>query len=239
MQKRFNLNPFGFIGVIFTLLGSIFFILGIVLFFSTNTFMDRAVEVDAVISDITTYHRDHKQYHDVYVDYEFEGEEYTGIELGTYTTGMHIGQDIEILCDPDNPYKVMTSGAPVFVLLCFSGIGGIFLIIGLAFLISVIKKSKLKKRLLESGMRIKGTITDISRDQSIRINNRHPFRIYCEYHDVNKNLLYKFKSSILTFDPTYSYQVGDPIDIYVDPNNWKKNYVNAVDRFADRTVDFT
>jgi len=239
MKKNSSSNIGAFLGIFFTIFGAVFFLIGIIVFIRTNDFISNGVEVDAEISDIHSFAGSNRHKHDVYVDFEYEGVEYKDVYLNVYIQGMHEGEEIEIICDPDDPYNITIKSASTLFLVIFSGVGGVFLIIGISMLaFHLIRKGKVKY-LLENGMKISGVITDMSRDMRFEINGVHPYRIYCEYNDSSKNLLYKFKSDLLSFNPNNCYKVGDPIDIYVDPNNWKKNYVNAVDRFADRTVDFT
>ena len=227
------------LGSVLIIFGTVFFIIGISIFVNERNFISRGEEVEAEISDINAFGSSGRNHHNVYVTFEYEGKEYSNVYLNTYLPGMHEGDSIEIICDPDDPSKITTKGSSILFLVVFSGIGGVFLIVGISILVCHFHNQGNIKYLLKNGMKISGVITEMSRDMKFEINGVHPFRIYCEYTDPTKNLRYRFKSKLLSFDPNDSYHIGDSIDIYVNPNDWRKNYVNAIDKCSGRIIDLT
>ncbi len=128
------------IGVIFFLFGVVFLIVPIVSVVGWEDFKKDAVPVSATISDIRTHTSrsrssssgKRRTYHDVYVEYEYEGESYYE-ELDHYTSGMREGDVLDILIDPDDPSKnrsepYLFSGIMAIVGLIFGGIGAGFLV---------------------------------------------------------------------------------------------------------------
>lgn len=80
----------------------------------------------------------------VYIDYTFDGTEYTHKEYGKYDSSMDNGGKVYIFVNPDNPEQFMTdtSGNIFFVIL-----SAVFLAIGVGGVIYNVKKlNDLKKR---------------------------------------------------------------------------------------------
>lgn len=183
-------------GTIFGGIGLIFFILGINLTIDAFEFKEIAVSVSATITDIETYTErdsdgDRHTYHDVYVEYVYEGETYTD-ELNEYSSSMREGKTIPVLIDPNNPSEATYEKMAITGPLMFAGIGGIFAVIGIGFIISLIKDVLLKIKTKREGTEIYATITDMKEDLSIRVNGIHPIYLVCEYEDgTNK---YEFRS---------------------------------------------
>lgn len=226
-------------GGIFALVGTIIIIVGIITNVKMSQFKESAVEVNGVIEDIVIEEHTDETDYDVFVAFEYDGEYYEDVHLDFYSSSMYEGQEIELLIDPDNPTDVHTSDGDLFFTLMFVGLGGLFALIGYIILIVSILNKKKKAGLLERGQHIYGEIESMEQDYSITINGRHPFRIYCKYKNPTDGYIYKFKSDTLDFNPWDSYKTGDSIDIYVDPDNFKKYYVDAVDKAADIVRDYT
>ena len=73
------------------------------------------------------------------------------------------------------------------------------------------------------------------------VNGRHPYVIYCAYEDEYNNTVYYFKSENLWYDPSFRFAIGSEIDVYVDPKDYSKNYVDTEKNYGhgSRIVDFT
>ncbi len=239
MNKFMTKNFMAIFGGIFALVGTIFIIVGIMANVKSSQFKEYAVEVNGVIEDIVIEEHTDETDYDVYVSYEYDGVYYEDIHIDFYSSSMYEGQEIDLLIDPDNPTDIHSSDGDLFFTLMFVGLGGLFALIGYIILIVSILNKKKKARLLESGQHIYGEIESMEQDYSITINGRHPFRIYCKYKNPTDGYIYKFKSDTLDFNPWDSYKAGDSIDIYVDPDNFKKYYVDAVDKAADIVRDYT
>lgn len=235
MQKHF-LTIFG---SIFALVGFILLIVGIISNVKSSSFKESAVEVNGVIENIfVEYHGDKTDY-DVFVSYEYDGEYYEDVQIDFYSSDMYEGQEIDLLIDPENPIDVHSAEGDLFFTIMFVGMGLLFALIGFIVIIVQFTHKKKNANLIENGRHIYGEIETMEQDYSVTINGRHPFRIYCKYNNPSDGYIYKFKSDLLDFNPWDSYKVGDSIDIYVDPDNFKKYYVNAVDKAADIVRDYT
>lgn len=106
----------------------------------------------------------------------------------------------------------------------FGGIGLLFFIIGLPFLIVAINKRKDMNRLLESGVQAEGIITNVVLDYYVRVNNRHPYRAECKVTDPVTGAVYLYSSPRIMKDITHLE--GSTVTVYYDPDNRKKYYVD-------------
>ena len=118
------------------------------------------------------------------------------------------------------------------------GIGLVFFAIGLIFVALIVKKNRKIKWLLENGQVIHGTVTEIVFNTCVNVNGRHPRVVYCSYQDPGTGMIYQFKSRNIYDSITNCIAIGDSIDIYVDPENYAKNYVD-VDKPMERIVSYT
>ena len=66
------------------------------------------LRLTAVISDIRIEYDGDDTNHTVYVDYELDGKSRTA-QLDSYSSGMRIGNELEILVDPGDPSSAMTN----------------------------------------------------------------------------------------------------------------------------------
>lgn len=216
-----------FIGVIFFLVGAVFLIIMAANTSAWAEFKKDAVPVTAEITDIDTYtkrsvsSKKRKTYHDVYIEYEYEGKTYTG-ELNYYSSGMKRGDDVEIFIDPENPSE--SKSDPLIV----SGIMGIFVIIfggiGSAFLVFEFKKSRYINRLIADD---KFVYADYSHEEraNVTVNNvRYNQAVFVYEDGFGRKLMFKSEPYHPNSRP---YIQGDSKKVYVDmENNPKKYYVS-------------
>ena len=122
-------------------------------------------------------------------------------------------------------YEPGTMGTgPIMFLSIFGGIGLIFVILGLIFLICSINKRNSIKRLLDNNEHVTARIIDVIQNHNLRINGMHPFHLVCQYDDVYGGRPHVFQSDYIMYHP------GDVKDftvkVYVDKSNWNKYYVD-------------
>lgn len=111
---------------------------------------------------------------------------------------------------------------------------GIFIGVGLAvvFIFAILlnnennKESK-NRHLIAGGHVLNGTIKDFARDLTRSVNERHPFVVVCSYIDEFTGIEYVFKSEPMLQNPEINLVIGDSVRIYVNPNNYKENYVDV------------
>ena len=228
-----------FMGCIFTILGIGFLVGGFILTKNLNAFMERAIAVDGVITEIVYDNVNENSSDDVFVSYEYDGQMYDHVQLNYYSSGMYEGKELTLYVDPDSPRKIETAEGNRTLLIVVFAVGGFLTIVGIpTILTSYLRKLK-NNKLAETGQHIYGTIESIERDTSVTVNGRHPFRVYCNYKNPADGMTYKFKSDCLYFNPNDSYKVGDSVDVFVNPDNYKKYYVEIIDKTANTVKDYT
>lgn len=108
--------------------------------------------------------------------------------------------------------------------LIFTLLGGIISVIGLAFLIWVIRKKRAIKKVIQGGHTVSAVISEISINYSVEVNGRNPYVIVCQYQDPVTGILHIFRSGNIMFNP------GDlthrEVSVFVDPQNFNHYYVD-------------
>ena len=125
----------------------------------------------------------------------------------------------------------------VFVLM-FSGLGSIFLILGVAFLIIEIKKRNRCNRLLAEGYYIYAEVLEVNQNFNVQYGNHgHPYVIKCGYTDEN-GTLHIFKSRNIIRYPGNNL-IGQQVRIYLDRNDYNnyKNYYMDIDEILPNVVE--
>ena len=106
----------------------------------------------------------------------------------------------------------------------FGGIGLLFLIIGLPFLVFGIRKRNTKARLLETGVQAVGIIKSIEKNLQVTVNGRHPYKAECQVTDPVTGEIYLYSSE--SFMKNIDYLVGGQVTVYYDPDDRSKYYVD-------------
>ena len=125
----------------------------------------------------------------------------------------------------------------IFVLM-FTGLGSIFFVLGVVFLIIEIKKRNRCNRLLAEGYYIYAEVLDVNQNFNIQYGNHgHPYVVKCGYTDEN-GTLHIFKSRNLTKFPGNNL-IGQQVRIYLDRNDYNnyKNYYMDIDEILPNVVE--
>lgn len=209
---------------IFLGFGILFFLLGILL----GTVLggqnkEDYTPVTATISDIVRYNDSHS----VYIDYEFEGEQYTGIRYNVYKSSMRVGKQIDVMVNKYNPTSFYIGNLGPIFLLSFSGFGLVFGLIGGIPLIIFNKKAKHMKKLMSTGQAVWGTVEEVCVNRNVTVNGRHPKYFVVKYEDDGIiTATSHFKSGSFFLPGDGSELIGRNIKIYLNPQD-RKDY--AVD----------
>ena len=239
MRKDYLFNYL--FGGVFAFIGLVFLIVGIFAYKDYANALLKGKEVTAEITDIE--HRSHgdKDYHDVYLTYTYDGITYSDVEISFYSSTMYIGEKIAVYVDPLNPSDVMAVKGENLVGIIFLIIGIVYIPIGAPFLIYPFVKEHNIRKLLENGRCVYGVITEIVCNGSITMNGRHPYFVICNYFDPASGKTYKFKSQNSYKSLNDYFNVGDSIAIYINPDNYKKYFVDirTATENDSRIVDYT
>lgn len=202
-------------------------------------FRQSAAKITGNIADITSYYdSDGDVHHEVFVTYMFEGERYERVRLSEYNSTMHVGGNIALLCDPENPEKVKTESGIYIAVIVLAIMGISFFGVGTILLIISIKKRIQRKYLIENGRVLHATVERIDLNRNISINSQNPYIIYCTWKDEYADTLYRFKSDNLWTDPSPVFYKGSEIDVCVDAKDFSKYYVDAQQILSQRAFNF-
>ncbi len=229
-----------------TIFFSIFAVVGIgsligavLLFVNESRFRKTAVNITGEVVDIVSHYNHGKSYREVFVTYTFEGQTYEGVELMGDGINMYVGKSISLLCDPENPGRVRTESGFLLVTIILTFVGTVFSCVGIIPMVFVAKKKQKRKRLLANGRVLHATVERVDRNTSIAVNGQNPYVLYCSWKDEYADVLYRFKSDNLWTDPSFLFDSGSEINVYVDGNDFSKYYVDAERGLAQKVVDFT
>ena len=239
MKQKRNSFMVLFCGI-FLVGGAIFSAVGITMALADSGFRERAEEITAEITGISSYRAsDGDRRHNVYVTYQYDGRVYEDIELNFYRSGMYEGQEIPLLCDPENPGHVKSPGGMLLLEMVFLLIGILFMGIALVFIAVSRNKARRRKKILSSGKRLSAIVEQIAVNTSYVMNGRNPYQIYCYYRDEYKDVIYRFKSEDLWINPNVVLQPGDTIDVYVDGEDYSRYHVDAESILDKKVKDYT
>lgn len=225
---------------IFLVVGAIFTVVGIAMALADFSFRERTEEITAEITIISSYRdTDGDRRHNVYVTYQYDGRVYEDIELNFYRSGMYEGQEISLLCDPENPGHVKSPGGMLLLKMVFLLIGILFMGIALVFMAVSLTKAHRRKKILSSGKRLTAIVEQIAVNTRFVMNGRNPYQIYCYYRDEYKDVIYRFKSEDVWINPNVVLQPGDTIDVYVDGEDYSRYHVDAESILDKRVKDYT
>lgn len=106
----------------------------------------------------------------------------------------------------------------------FGGIGLLFLLIGIPFLVVALRKRKMIRMLLERGVQTVGIIKNIEKNLQVTVNGRHPYKAECQVTDQYTGEIYLYSSE--SFMKNIDYLVGGQVTVYYDPDDRSKYYVD-------------
>lgn len=228
-----NKNKKSFVPWLLILMGLVFIAVSVFLFQLELRFLREGIEIDALITRIeVTEDSDGDTSHNVYVDYEVDGKEYTGRNLGTYTAGMYEGKTIRIRYLPGQPTKIAYAEFELAAPVAFAAAGLIVLLFGIVPPVLKAAKSGKLGRLKKNGREIEATISEINVKYNVTVLGKHPLKLVCT--DAHG---YTFTSHAV-YEDEHLFKIGDKITVYYDPRN-EKNAMIDVPGYLKGTADET
>ena len=211
--------------IIFTVVGVLFFFIGVVVLLDPIRFKED--EVMALITEIRSYENDNGEMeHEVDVRYEYEGINYE-VTLDTYNSNMREGLWIPIVAEKNETMNVRDEANKEIVATCFIVIGLLTALVGGVSIIKECRNKKRYKTLKATGKRLIATINRITINTRIAVNEEHPYIIWCSYVDGFSGATFEFKSEDVWNDPYEVCDVGSPIEVWVNPNDYLEYYVDV------------
>ena len=138
---------------------------------------------------------------------------------------LHSGNKVKIYYDPSFPEKI-DFGDTISYNMRGVVLGGLLFILGLFLFLRFYLKEKANKKLIKSGRRIAADFVSVERNEKYRMGDKNPWRIKCKWTDSYSNKEYFFLSKDYTIDPAPFLAGRSRIDVYLDPANPAKYYMD-------------
>jgi hypothetical protein len=107
----------------------------------------------------------------------------------------------------------------------FIGMGSLFAIIGIGFLVFLLQARMKQNRLLRSGNVVYADLTGVKIDRSVSINGRHPWTVTCEWTDPETNFVHTFTGTTTT-RPDRDGEAPVQFPVHLDPDDPSKYYID-------------
>ena len=129
-----------------------------------------------------------------------------------------VGERITVFYDPEDPYRFVIDSFVErwFLPLLFGGLGVVLGIAGIALVRSGRRLGGAARHLRRHGVPVEGRIVGFERNQSVRINGRHPWHVVVEWTSEAGNTR-RERSGMLTDSPLERLRIGAPVQVFVDP----------------------
>lgn len=203
------------LGVSFFGVGVLVLAAGLITALFSLHFQKQAVRVDALVTAVDT---------GTEVKYQYEGQEYT-VWLSAYSSSIREGSTVTLYVDAADPECAKLKSLLYLPTIILCSVGGPFAVLGAVFLLLVFRKSRKKKKLMESGRQVWAEVTGGNMNYNYSLNNRHPWRLECSYTDAGTGNTYLYRSGNIFVDP--QLYVGRQIAVFVDPADFSRYYVDV------------
>lgn len=107
----------------------------------------------------------------------------------------------------------------------FCGVGGLFLGLGLIFILGELRRRALLRRAYYSGNRVDAKILGICTQSQVSIGGGHPRMLECAYTDPS-GVVHVYRSRYLYTDVSKLLQ-SDTVPVYIDRDNEKIGFVDV------------
>jgi len=138
------------------------------------------------------------------------------------------GEKVEVLYSQGNPRDAKVNGffslwgGPSII----GGVGAVFLLVGASIIAVGRMRAGQNEHLRARGVRVLARFQQVERNESIRVNGAHPFRILCQWQDPATAQMHVFRSANLWFDPTDHIKSKD-LTVFIETGNPKKYLVDT------------
>lgn len=125
-----------------------------------------------------------------------------------------------------NDHSANVTGDPQLFLLIFGGIGGLFLLLGMIFLVLLLRRRSLHRQLFAEGHYVMAQVTSVMPNYSVRVNGRCPYVAECSFTDPETGVLHLFRSRNIFFDPT-TLLMDAQVPVYCRRGDYRHYYVDV------------
>lgn len=224
------------ITTVFTLFGATFFGIALFSFIHTQNFVKAAASTEGVVLELKPVESSSTNsggytYAPVV---KFKTPDGKNIHFKSSTSSnppeFSVGQTVPVLYNRSNPQEAQVDSFVQLWLLptVFGGFGIIFMGVGATLIVSSLLSKKKEKWLQENGQKIQTKFSNVEWNTSLTVNGQSPYIIVSQWRDPATYEVYTFRSQNIWFNPEEFIKNSDTelIDVYVDPKNMKKHYMD-------------
>ncbi|MEE4201021.1 DUF3592 domain-containing protein [Erythrobacter sp.] len=225
------MSKLGKTGVIFAVFGMLFAGIGGWIWLGERSFEARSVAAEGTIIEMDRYRdSDHKTMFRPIAEFtDANGRRHKfASKTSSSSPAFSVGENIAVLYDPAAPHDARIDSFSQRYLLpvIFMAFGGLFLLIGGGAAGSSLSSARTTARLKQSGLRVEGTVVDVFKDESVRINGRSSWRIVAEATHPETGELRDYTSDRL-WDRPVGVDIGNGVPVYLSRGGAKAYFVDA------------
>ena len=146
---------------------------------------------------------------------------------GSNPPAYDVGAGVRVKYDPKRPgmAEIDSVAKIMFFVLLFSGFGVSSVTIGFIPMLVRIARRRRLINILRDGRPIIATFHSVEEDTTVKVQNRHPYRVVAEWRNPISKELVHFRSHGVWKDPTEQAKKR-LITVVVDPNNFRRYVVD-------------
>jgi hypothetical protein len=139
----------------------------------------------------------------------------------------NVGDTVAVLYRKGDPHDARIDSFLTrwFAAMIVGGIGGVFLMIGLALVVPSLRRRRIAAELRATGVAVQADVVEVALDSSFKINGRSPWRIHAQWRDPATGKIHLFRSDMLWFDPS-DYLAGQ-ISVLIRPGQPKRYWIDT------------
>lgn len=215
------------VAIIFTLVGIICLSLGMFSFSGYQNLVQTGIKAQAQVVE-TIYEPGSKGCYEIVLGWRLKNGKYVKHRLSESANfGPREGDKVEIAYDPQHPTTLVMINElrSLFLPLCTGFLGSFFSIFGIGMGLRVVKTRSRNNWLATNGALVAAHFRNLVLDTSRSINGVNPWKVVVCGNDPLTGKEMSFESEPVWQDPT-RYLRNCPVDVYVDPNNPSRYYVD-------------
>ncbi len=229
---------------IFVFVGISIMIGGVSQIIGANKSSDAYERITATVSDIQSMpDSDGDGYtYKVYVDYTYNGQQYSNIYLNMYSSDMYEGGDVKVMVDKNNPSRIKgelgSFGGGMLI-----AFGAVFVLIpGIIMIVTIkgmIRGKDEGSYIKKNGRQINAVVEDIVAEPSSPYASVKLYRVFCTYDDVGRNTIYRFVSDVVGEEVNMALSPGMTVPVFVNDRDCHDYYVDLSMYGQRKVVDLT
>ena len=110
-------------------------------------------------------------------------------------------------------------------LICFVGMGAVFLLIGLVLLLIDIRRRRRWRKAYEGGFHVMGKVADIRTNTRVNVNGTHPSAVEVHYTDPDTDIVHVYFSRYLYVNVADLLK-SDEVPVYIDRDDSRFGFVD-------------